>query len=222
MFGGIVTDQLCVLCGVNPASTGQGDHIPPKGIYTKAERRDAKYQFHTVPACIECNGNGSSHDEILKVAIAFNTGEYRGHDEEIINALASTTVKNRKIGKKIFDSARQVTAETRSGIRVPMVAIDIDVDAYRASVSRICRAMYWRVTGSILDKDSDIIVIPTNQLDSGQASIVKQALMTESPTIVNGGTFACKLVNLGGGLELMALEFFGKHTVLASIDTPQT
>ena len=82
--------QVCVLCGTEPASSGQGDHIPPKSLYTKGERKAARFQFHTVPACVKCNEAGAKHDEALKLLISFESGEHRDQPTEVIDSMART------------------------------------------------------------------------------------------------------------------------------------
>ena len=99
----MATAQLCVLCGINPASSGQGDHIPPKSLYTKQEKINAKYQMHTVPACTECNMKGSKHDEELKLLIGMSRGNQENQND-IIESLVGTIEKNQRLARHVFKS----------------------------------------------------------------------------------------------------------------------
>lgn len=206
-------EVTCVLCGVRPASTGQGDHIPPKSLYTKPERRSAKYQFHTVPACIQCNTDGSKHDEALKVLIGIESGSERENRTDVIDALAKTIGKNQQITGQIFKTAKRCSPQEQNG----SVKITFNGDSYRKSISRIARAMYWRMTEEILPSSAKIETYSISEISSDAADNLC-VFFVHTPTMeINGGTFKCKLVKEGNSSVLM-INFFDCHTAIAFID----
>jgi len=203
-----VKEVTCVLCGVSPASTGQGDHIPPKSLYTKSERCSAKYPFHTVPACIQCNTDGSKHDEALKVLI----GIEREGGTDVIDALAKTVGNNQRIADQIFNTAKRSTEG-----RTTEVKITFDADSYRKSISRIARAMYWRMTEEILPSSANIAAHSIEEIDRDAAQNLCAIFEQQPSTEINGGTFICKLMQDTESCILI-MNFFGCHTAVALID----
>lgn len=212
-----VSSQVCILCGAEPASSGQGDHIPPRCLYTKGERTAARFQFHTIPACNKCNGAGAKHDEALKLFISLETGEYRQEPIEVIDTMARTIAGNRRLAGQIFGTARKVLIQDESGIRLPAVSVELDADSYKASVARIARAMYWRMTRTVLPVSANIVVSPLRQL--GRAIVLQlQELQCVFPLFeVNGGSLKCKLLIGDEGSELLLMQFFDRHTAVALI-----
>ncbi|MEE2870023.1 MAG: hypothetical protein VYE17_05795 [Pseudomonadota bacterium] len=206
-------EVTCVLCGVRPASTGQGDHIPPRGLYTKSERRSAKYQFHTVPACIQCNTGDSKHDENLKILIGIESGSEREDKADVIDALAKTVGNNQRIADQIFNTAKRSTEGRTIGVKVTF-----DANSYRKSISRIAKAMYWRMTEEILPSSAKIETYSISEIASDAADNLR-AFFVHLPTMeINGGTFKCKLMKQGNSSVLM-INFFDCHTAIAFIET---
>ena len=212
-----VPGQICILCGTEPASSGQGDHIPPKGLYTKGERKAARFQFHTVPACIKCNGAGAKHDEALKLLISFESGEHRKQPSEVIDTMARTIAGNRRLAGQIFSTAQRVLLQRESGIQLPAVSVEFDAESYKASVARIARAMYWRITKSILPVNAHIEVIPLRQFGRTIISQLQECQSAFPLFEVNGGSLKCKLLNGDESPELLLLQFFERHTTVALI-----
>lgn len=201
------TDAICVLCGAAPASTGQGDHIPPKSIYTKPERQAATWQFHTVPACIKCNGSGAKHDEALKVMMGFASGESRDIPDDVIDTIAATIGKNQRLAKQIFSSA------TFEGSHVK---VTFDEESYKEGMTRIVKAMYWSITNEILSASAKIDVIPDQRLEPQILKDLDELPALFPTKVINGGTFKCKLIGAKSA-EMIVLNFFDKHTVIAVI-----
>lgn len=207
---------LCVLCGIHPPSTGQGDHIPPKSLYTDAERRAARWRFHTVPACQACNGGGSVHDEALKLAISLETGEHRGSPQDVIDAMGATMGGNRRLAHQVFSTRRNVKVTDASGATQPMVGVEFPADGYEQCIGRQARGLYWRMTGTLLPSTARVKVIANSALD-GELRAAIEGLFAGAPaTPLNGGTFQCKLMNLEKS-QLMQLEYFGRHRAYAQI-----
>lgn len=209
----------CVLCGLAPASTGQGDHIPPKNLYAKVERKAARFIFHTVPACVKCNGSGSRHDEALKLLMAFESGESRQRPREVMDGMARTIAKNQRLDRQVFSTASRIWAQRDSGIQLPAVAVSFDVESHKQAVARIARAMYWRITGNILPSSLMIDAMPLRQLDRSIVSGLQECAAAFPLTEANGGTLKGKLLNDADGTDLLVVQFFNKHTAVALIRT---
>lgn len=212
-----VPSQICVLCGTAPASSGQGDHIPPKSFYTKSERQAARFQFHTVPACVECNGAGSRHDEALKLLILLESGEHRPRPNEVIDTVARTIAGNNRLAGQVFSTARQVHLQLESGIRIPVVSVSFDVNSYQKAVTRIARAMYWRITHNVLPASTDIETGPLRQFNQDLIAQLQECQRAFPLTEVNGGSLKCKLLSSGKDVDMLLMQFFGKHTSIALI-----
>ncbi|MFC7298495.1 hypothetical protein [Herminiimonas aquatilis] len=207
---------MCVICGEKAALSGKGDHVPPKNIYTKSERTSAKFDFHTVPACLECNGGGSKYDEHLKIVIGISTGDSRDHQEELVDSISRTIGHNKRIASEVFSTAEHVLLQQPSGDPKPMVAITFDFNHFKTAIQRICRAMYWRISGEILHKNAEIELenVMTNDKEFTVLSV-------ERFHHFNGDTFLCKLVHLDKRTSLMVLLFFGSHPVFVRIKLPE-
>jgi len=208
--------NLCVLCGVNPPSTGQGDHIPPKSLYTDAERRSARWQFHTVPACQACNGDGSVHDEALKLAISLETGEHRGSPQDVIDAMGATISNNRRLAIQMFSTRQNVEIKDESGASVPMVSVEFPRDGYEKCIGRQARGLYWRMTGAILPVTAKVKVIPYSALEDELRAHIETLFVAAPSTLLNGATFRCQMVRLEN-TQLLRLEYFSRHRAYAQI-----
>jgi hypothetical protein len=193
--------QLCVLCGNNPASGGQGDHIPPKSIYTPEER-------------IKCNNAGKKSDEALKVLIGLDANEQQRNLENVAENVAKTLEKNNRLAKQLFSTATQVYAQRPSGIYEPRMSATFDEELYLKSMKRIVRAMYWKITGDIFDKDKEISVILDGHLTQKLNSLVVQHGKDTLSIAVNGETFRCELSDVNG-MKIMKMVFFNSHVAIA-------
>jgi len=203
--------EVCVICGERPATTGQGDHIPPKSLYTKMEK-GAKWQFHTVPACIECNTGASSYDEELKMLISIGTGEAREGDE-VIDAMARTLAKNRRLGEHIFGSARKLMVHADGEDRT-MVGVEFPAEPYARVIERIARAMYWTMKQRIVGKDATVFVLPSEQIEASLKRDLEQRFAAETAYAINGGTLKTKLLRLDD-IEVMSILFFDQYEATA-------
>ena len=213
------SSQLCVLCGINAATKGKGDHLPPQSLYPKP--RKPNVTLNTVPACISCNGSGSKDDEMFKMIIGLSTGEYRVDAQQIIDSLARTIGKNRKIARRLLERSQRVYARRHGGLYQPMIAIPFSKEAYSRVVSRIVRGLYWQRTGKILG-DATISVSHGDEPEGRVVEEIKKLLRTENPTVLNGGTFSYKVFFDEAG-SFWAMQFFGSHTVFALVSsTPDT
>lgn len=208
--------QLCVLCGVRAASTGKGDHLPPKSLYTLRQR--VGMQMNTVPACSTCNNGASKDDELFKIYIGLSTGESRVDQEDVIDTLARTLSRNRKLAKRILQNRRQVYVPSPEGILTPMTAIHFDREAYCRVIERIVRGLYWKQTNEILT-DMVVTVVQGDEPEGRAVTAIKKLLETKDPELLNGGTFAYKVFfDNENGSSFWALQFFSKHTTFALVD----
>lgn len=195
---------ICVLCGDRPASSGQGDHIPPKSLYPKKERMSAKYRFHTVPACVECNNEGKLADEALKVMISAQTGGRRHNSDDVVEHLVKTFHKNNKIGEKFFSIETPTYFDDGSEF-VPKYPVSGNFELAKKALSRIARAMYWSITGEILPKNRKVYLID----DAEHANKIRILANKYNPESfeINGSTFRCVVSDVDG-LLIMTMIFF--------------
>lgn len=206
--------QLCVLCGKNEATKGDGDHLPPQSIYPKP--RTPGIALNKVPACTPCNNSGSKDDEEFKMIIGLTTGEYRVEQSQVIDSLARTMGKNKKMARRLLQRAQHVYARTQAGILMPMVSITLDRRAYSRVVQRIVRGLYWKETGQILG-DREILVVHGDEPEGQLLNAIKHVLNLTDPTTLNGGTFVYKAAFTPDGESFWGLQFFKKHTVFATV-----
>lgn len=207
--------KLCVLCGINPATKGDGDHLPPKCIYPRP--RPANIALNKVPACVPCNSGGSKDDEEFKVIVGLTTGEYRSDEKKLVDSLARTLGGNKRLARKTIGSARQVWAQNiESGLYSQMVKVSFDYAAYSRVIQRIVRGLYWQQTGTILG-NAEIVVMHGDQPNPLLVQQIKHVLCTLDPVSLNGGAFTYKCFILEEGDSFWALQFFKKHTVFAAV-----
>lgn len=204
--------QLCVLCGDQPATEGEGDHLPPQCIYPKP--RPINVPWNKVPACIPCNNAGSKDDEQFKLIIGITTGEFRSNMESVINAMGRTIGKNQRLAKQVLKENKRGYAKRHgSPILEPVVAIPFDRDAYERVIRRIVRGLYWQQTDTIMPRLSEIHVREPESPDlhAHVATLLQNAERVE----LNGGTFVYKFLITDDGDSFWAMQFFGKHLVFA-------
>jgi hypothetical protein len=200
---------VCVICGVNPPSTGKGDHVPPQGLYTLSEKTANTFQFHTVPACISCNGAGSGSDEELKLLIGIASGGLRPFPDEIVDGIGRTIDKNARLGRELFDGLIEYSDGSKAFV--------FNEVKYQQSLSRLARGMYWRMTNTILDAATKITIIAIHPHNKEANLIIQPSLPHHKSFEVNGGTLKCTLEGDNRN-EIMTLRFFDCHTAVAIIN----
>jgi hypothetical protein len=149
-----MTKQPCAICGVRPATTQ--DHVPPAGIFLKPRPSD----LVTVPCCRECNVEGSKWDEPFRVYLAMHVSRHDSEWQRRFDAQVLPTARhNRKLQRKILESAEHVLLRTAAGILLgPAVSIQWDSEAHDRVVERIVRGLHFRHTGEILGGDAKVRV----------------------------------------------------------------
>lgn len=207
--------QLCALCGEREATTGKGDHLPPKNLYPPQWNQNVR--LNTVPACRPCNGGGSRDDEEFKLIIGLTTGEFRVEQELLINSLARTMDGNKKLARRILQSSQHIYARSPGGVLHPRVAMKFDRGAYARVVERIVKGLYWMETGNAM-KDKKVFVVHGDEVNGRAVNDVKALLARTNPVSLNGGTFTYKVLLNEEGTSFWGLQFFKKHTVFAFVD----
>jgi hypothetical protein len=200
--------KLCAICGTNEATTR--DHIPPQGLYPTP--RDNDINFNTVPACDICNNGSSSDDEEFKVFIGIATGEHQRNPDKVINSLASTISNNKRIGKNIFKTKRNVYARLNGIIFEPAVSITFDRKKYDRVITRIIKGLYWMETGHALPVKSKITILPGEGLEVSMAQNLMNLMHALPLRTLNKDTFFYRFQVADDGSSVWGLQFFGRHT----------
>lgn len=161
----------CAICGVNEATTM--DHIPPKNIFIPPRPQN----MITVPSCASCNNGASGADESFKAYLTTHIqsiNELYGNNDipDMLNKLLMPTLNNnRKLTKRMNNSAKPVSIRTSSGIYIgkewaikfPQESLDV--------LKRIVRGLYYKHTGHVLGLDISCKVIMENNLDRWKSII---------------------------------------------------
>jgi hypothetical protein len=207
--------QLCVLCGVRTASSGQGDHIPPKSLYTPAERTGQTFRFNVVPACTKCNNAGNKADEALKVMISVSSSRLRPDPKGVLEHAAKTLKNNGRLAHQFRSNSEHLKVISPRGKQTHVTRVKFDEALYVAALRRTVRGMYWKMTGDIIDEKANIAVI----LDPAQSDYLN-FFFERSEMIrlieVNNGTLKCQLADVGA-MKIMRLIFFDIHFNMALI-----
>lgn len=211
----MVGSRLCVLCGVNAATQGKGDHLPPQCLYPKP--RVPNVTLNAVPACTGCNSTGGKDDEIFKVIIGFLTVECREESERLVDSLARTMGGNNRMAQEILERSRNVPLRGNDGRDKPMLALTFCTDAYKRVVARIVRGLYWQRTGRILG-DATVSVAHGAELNHEAVEKIRSLAITDAPVVLNGGTFKY-IASFAGNESFWELDFFGSHTAYAAVSS---
>jgi hypothetical protein len=210
-------NQICVICGEEEATTN--DHIPPQGIYPKPR---PNINFHTVPSCTNCNNGSGIEDEEFKILISFETGEYRENQSSVIDSMAKTIGSNNKIAKQIFKSKQNGYAVRDEKGLEPIIAVEFDGEKYSKVIERIVKALYWRNKDTYLGKKTNVNVFPQRSAEPDFLLSIKILMDSIPPQKLNDGTFVYKVTFNDDGSSIWGMQFFGKHTVFAYADAPET
>ena len=173
--------------------------------------------MHTVPACTECNMKGSKHDEELKLLIGMSRGNQENQND-IIESLVGTIEKNQRLARHVFKSNHVLHQYPNEGV-MPKVATVFDADSCSKAISRICRAIYWKETGLILEQEAEIEV---KQINSNSESVINNFNPEIPIKSINGETFLYKLIAVNENISLMIMCFFNVFTVTAIIKQATT
>jgi hypothetical protein len=208
------TKQICVICARQPATTA--DHIPPKSIYTKLERRTARYNLHTVPACKGCNNKANVNDEEFKVFLGLTTSRRSANQKDLLESVVATVANNHRIANAIFSTAQIIYTPTSSHTLEQQVGIEFERKPYNATLRKITRAIYWRMTGMILSPETEIVIADHDLTVDSMLPTYRDCAPQISSFSANGGTFKCKLIK-AGDLQVMEFTFFDKHVAISLI-----
>lgn len=207
--------KLCAICGIRPATTS--DHIPPKGLYTKPYPAN----MHTVPACAKCNQGGATADEIVKIMIGLSTGELRTDSPQVLDSMRRTLEKNKKLRRKVIQSAQHTFHSFRGQILRPAVAVRFDGKPYRDVITRIVKALYWVEKGAALGLAARVVVEVFDQIeDPGRIALLQTLMDSLEPRHLNESTFVYKVAFDESGGSIWGLMFFGGHLAIARADAP--
>lgn len=144
-------NEICVLCGVNLATTR--DHIPPQGFFKGSK---AGLQLITVPACSECNNGASQSDEWLRALLSLEAGKQTIAatalwEQGALKSLRRNTRLRKELAKRIFPVINPSTGEAGLAFTLP-------VNLAESVMGRIVRGLHFFHTGRILRRDVEIAV----------------------------------------------------------------
>jgi hypothetical protein len=211
--------QLCVLCGEQPATKGEGDHLPPQCIYPKP--RPLGIPWNKVPACIPCNNGGSKDDEQFKLIIGLSTGEFQEDRQQVVDSLAGTIAKNMRLARQVLQKNQRGYGRRHGNVVAePLVAVPFDREAYTRVIQRIVRGLYWQQSGRILSGDADIQVIPSQSMPAELAAPIKLLLGRAERVELNNATFVYKYLLEDDDSSFWGLQFFDHHFVFALVSPP--
>lgn len=202
------------MCGKEKATTV--DHVPPKGIYPKP--RSNNINLNTVPACAKCNNESSAEDEIFKILIGLETGEYRENTESVIESMAKTLGANKKLGKDIFSSAKSISLENEQGVCKEVVAVTFETETYSKVISKIVRGLYWQETGEILSENAKITVYPFRAMTPQLVSSLTALMNTLQPKSLNSNTFTYKVYFSEENFSVWRMQLFEGHLSFAYLE----
>lgn len=195
---------ICALCGNKAELTV--DHLPPKCIYSKEERKALVGQMNTVDACRKCNGDGSTADESLKLIIGVSTADERSKEGlEFIEHIGKTLTGNRKLGKEFLFGAKHEKSRVR---------IDMSGAPFRRAIQRILMGLYFQRFNKVISKSCTHEVFGISQ-----ELQFMTFLATEKHTSLNGGTFKYAVNQLENHL-FWRLVFFDHAAVYAITQMP--
>lgn len=205
--------HLCAICGVRAATTS--DHIPPSSLYPKP--RDNDINLNTVPACAICNNGSSQDDEVFKVMIGIDTGEYQRDPQRIINSLAGTVGKNARVANQIFSTKQKVLVNRGRPILQPAIAVTFDFKPYERVITRIVRGLHWTETGRAVAAEAWIQVLPGCQLTKKLASDWMSLMMSLPLKKLNKETFTYRCRIGDDGVHVWGMQFFSRHTTFVMV-----
>ncbi|UBT80260.1 hypothetical protein LCH33_003679 [Pseudomonas amygdali] len=157
----------------------------------------------------------------MKIMIGLSTGEARGDQSLVIESMQKTLAANKKLGRKVFQSAQRTFHHFNGPILRPAVVVRFNGKEYREVIIRIVRALYWVERGSALGIAAKVTVDAFEQIeDPGQVALIQTALNSTQPKHLNESTFVYRVVFDDAGNSIWGLMFFGTHLAIASADAP--
>lgn len=201
--------KLCAICGWAQATTN--DHIPPRGVFP----RPLPPSMITVPACVQCNNGSSVQDERFRVYLAMATSYYNTEATRLWKEQALRTLdSNQKLRREVMESIQllQDTPKTRPG--VPFLW---PISAYKPTIERIVRGLYWHHFGVALGRR---VACEIDMLDALPASFIDDSSDWETLG-VGDGIFAYRFVRATENplYSVWVLQFFESHWALVKTDS---
>jgi hypothetical protein len=143
--------DICVICGLNPATSW--DHLPPDGIFPKPKPVDPI----EVPACEKCNSGSSDYDQIFQVFIGLAAGHGETGEKMFKEHVTKILRSNRRLKRSIAQTLRYVDLKTPAGNFLGRAeAVLHDSRSYDSVIERIIRGLHFYHTGYILGDKVDI------------------------------------------------------------------
>jgi hypothetical protein len=175
--------------------------------------------LYTVPACSSCNNGAAIEDEEFKVLMGFVIGNINGDQDIVINSIAETIGKNKKIANQIFRTKKDGYAYLQGSILEPAIEVTFDGNKFRKVISRIIRGLFYREKGKPLGCKSEIRVRIPQYL---KPDFLKKTIKSNgciNPKILNNDTFMYKVrFSEDDRKSIWGMLFFDKYTVFACVE----
>ena len=141
---------ICTYCGVESQVTD--DHIPPRSIFPKQNRKDVN--LITVPACLCCNNGAKDDDEEFKVFVSMCVGRDGQTRNQLLESVVRTIAKNQRLKRKIIErTAEPFTPLTGWSTRLGVYSVAWETQAARRVIARTIRGLYFHHYRTRLPKD---------------------------------------------------------------------
>lgn len=146
------SELLCVLCGVNIASTR--DHVPPKTIFPKP-----RPNLITVPACFDCNNSASDMDDLFKVYLSMHAAENNDIARRLFTEKTTRTLRhNESLLRRIHKESKRISIKNEQGKLESRLGVLWDSKAHNEVIGRTIRGLYFHHSGKPMPSDCELKV----------------------------------------------------------------
>lgn len=160
-------EQVCVICGVNPATTR--DHIPPKGVFATPRPSD----LITVPTCNTCNSGTSTEDEAFRVYLNIHAGlENKATEELWQKDVVRSFRHNKRLGAQIISAMKPAVLSMKSSLILkPVMVGRWDGEVFQKTFEKIIRGLYFHHFNRVLGNKVPVEVFGMETLPDEMLSL---------------------------------------------------
>jgi hypothetical protein len=154
--------EMCYICG-QPATTGKGDHVPPKALFPKPRPSN----LITVPCCATCNGSYSLDEEYFRNNISM-VSDYR-HAEQVWKTTKRSLSYSPGLQRDLLTRISPVRIGTHN-----LARLDFDASRTDRVLVKIARGLVYHHSGHRLLDIISAEAQQTEELPDGIRSITNQ------------------------------------------------